>query len=362
MKAWLFAVFGLAASLAFCAPAHAQDPLAPWCGNSNPLCVWAFSGSSTAAIPNSPLRVPAWVTNLYVQVNDVSIGSTYTFQIQTSKNGSSWSNCGSSFTVASGGNNQGACAASSSQPWGYMQLVPSEGTGTFVGTVAAQSTLAGISALFLGGYPALFSQPASAQCLGFAENGSGLAIVNLDCGSSSVSGQASGVIPLATGPGTIGGQSHCDDGNTNPGDVTCVEPMIVSVAVQGTYTPIGQGNAPAMTTGQNVFYSFGKANAPNDQAGLLFHYIGDDSTANYACLNFNSEGCALTWYPTGLLVASAGLGLAVTTVAGLPSASGLPAGVQYVVQDSATITPGPCTGGGSNYMIAVNSGTAWGCH
>jgi hypothetical protein len=50
------------------------------------------------------------------------------------------------------------------------------------------------------------------------------------------------------------------------------------------------------------------------------------------------------------------------TVSTLPSASSLPAGTQVVVSDASTFTPGTCTGGGSDYMIAITSGSAWSCH
>lgn len=50
------------------------------------------------------------------------------------------------------------------------------------------------------------------------------------------------------------------------------------------------------------------------------------------------------------------------TVGTLPSASTLGAGAQVVVSDATTFTPGTCTGGGTDYMIAISSGTSWSCH
>lgn len=49
------------------------------------------------------------------------------------------------------------------------------------------------------------------------------------------------------------------------------------------------------------------------------------------------------------------------TVATLPSAVTLGAGSQVVVSDGAG-TPPTCTGGGSNYQIAVSNGATWTCH
>ena len=46
-------------------------------------------------------------------------------------------------------------------------------------------------------------------------------------GSGTVSGQANGVIPLATGATAISAQSHIDDGLTTPGTITSTEPICV---------------------------------------------------------------------------------------------------------------------------------------
>jgi hypothetical protein len=52
----------------------------------------------------------------------------------------------------------------------------------------------------------------------------------------------------------------------------------------------------------------------------------------------------------------------VYTVSTLPSASSLTAGTQVTVSDSTNFTPGTCTGGGSDYMIAITNGSLWSCH
>jgi hypothetical protein len=54
--------------------------------------------------------------------------------------------------------------------------------------------------------------------------------------------------------------------------------------------------------------------------------------------------------------------LATYTVSALPSASIWGVGAQVTVSDATTFTPGTCTGGGSDTMIAVSSGSAWSCH
>jgi hypothetical protein len=53
---------------------------------------------------------------------------------------------------------------------------------------------------------------------------------------------------------------------------------------------------------------------------------------------------------------------AVYTVSTLPSASSLTAGTQVTVSDASSFTPGTCTGGGSDYMIAITNGSTWSCH
>lgn len=57
-----------------------------------------------------------------------------------------------------------------------------------------------------------------------------------------------------------------------------------------------------------------------------------------------------------------GLLTRVFAVANLPTASSLAPGTQFVVRDSKSLTPGPCTGGGTNYMIAITNGSDWSCH
>jgi hypothetical protein len=62
-------------------------------------------------------------------------------------------------------------------------------------------------------------------------------------GSSAISGQANGVIPLATGAAAIGAQSHMDDGNTTAGTITSSEPLAatsVSTTADGVHPSIVQ--------------------------------------------------------------------------------------------------------------------------
>jgi hypothetical protein len=54
--------------------------------------------------------------------------------------------------------------------------------------------------------------------------------------------------------------------------------------------------------------------------------------------------------------------LTAYTVAKLPAASYVGANAFVIVTDSASFTPGPCKGGGSDQMIATSNGKTWTCH
>jgi hypothetical protein len=81
---------------------------------------------------------------------------------------------------------------------------------------------------------------------------------------------------------------------------------------------------------------------------------GTNPTSTFALNHLGSSGNLAVLFPM--------LATTVYTVASLPSASTLQPGTQVVISDASTFTPGTCTGGGSDYMIAVTSGTAWSCH
>lgn len=62
-------------------------------------------------------------------------------------------------------------------------------------------------------------------------------------------------------------------------------------------------------------------------------------------------------------VTSAGIvTIPIYAIASLPSAATSGAGAHVIVSDALTYTPGTCTNGGSDYMIAVSNGTTWSCH
>lgn len=66
-------------------------------------------------------------------------------------------------------------------------------------------------------------------------------------GSGTVTGQATGVIPLPTGANVIGAQSHLDDGVTNAGQITSTEPVTLPAAAN-TATGLQAPTANAAVT------------------------------------------------------------------------------------------------------------------
>lgn len=96
-------------------------------------------------------------------------------------------------------------------------------------------------------------------------------------GSGSVTGQANGVIPLATGPSAIGAQSHLDDGVTTPGVITSTEPITMP---SGTITGTPTNNSDIDTVG-----------ARNNAIGLGGALPFTPLAAYYA---FNASGTTLT--------------------------------------------------------------------
>jgi len=87
-------------------------------------------------------------------------------------------------------------------------------------------------------------------------------------GSGTVSGQASGVIPLGTSSTAISNQSHMDDGNTTAGVITSTEPIAITGSSHGVSMPAGTALSGAANT---VVYAV-------------------DATNGYAEVNENNTG------------------------------------------------------------------------
>lgn len=67
-------------------------------------------------------------------------------------------------------------------------------------------------------------------------------------GSTGISGQAAGVIPLASTASTIGAQSHLDDGNTTLATITSTEPIAIAGTGSGSLALSGSTSGAATLT------------------------------------------------------------------------------------------------------------------
>jgi hypothetical protein len=97
-------------------------------------------------------------------------------------------------------------------------------------------------------------------------------------GSGVVSGQANGVIPLATGATTIGAQSHLDDGITTASTITSTEPITITGSNHAL--TMGEGTAVSGSSGNDV--------------------LTTNSTTHRFVMNMNNAGAI---YPSGVTVA-----------------------------------------------------------
>jgi hypothetical protein len=83
--------------------------------------------------------------------------------------------------------------------------------------------------------------------------------------------------------------------------------------------------------------------------------VGVVDGANFKIAVFNS-----THGQTGF--SASYMAVSIFTVSTLPAASNYVAGQWVEVSDATSFTPGTCTGGGSDYMIAISNGSTWSCH
>lgn len=308
MKQFL-GLFAVILALALPMASHAQTPYppAPWCG---PKCVQTGSYSGTAFSPVMPLAIPPFVTQINAAVIGSGVTGTYTIQIQTSATGVSWTNCGSSFTVAANDNNSASCSWSTTQPWGYVQITATGGTGTFTWSISGISSLVGDNATFLGGYPVSFTSPASgnAVCFGTAVGG-GLDITNGGC-----SGGGTGITDLTstgstltvtngTGP-TANAEINLANPNTWTGTQTFVAPVLGTPAsgvisnLTGTCTAC-TANAAASATNLS---GGATGSAPYQSAANTTGYILSPTTSGHTFV--------YAWQPLGSAIDPAALDLA----------------------------------------------------
>lgn len=146
----------------------------------------------------------------------------------------------------------------------------------------------------------------------------------------------------------------------------------------GTAASTTTGNATLTGSNYNVIswplvsgaysydvYRTAKGTSPST-LGFIGNVLSTAATSGNGSAFLNDTGLAgngataPTVNTTGSETLAGILTLPHFTVATLPSASAI--GGSVVVTDASTFTPGTCTGGGSDTMIAVSNGTSWSCH
>lgn len=148
-----------------------------------------------------------------------------------------------------------------------------------------------------------------------AADGSITAASNGSGGGSGISGQATGVIPLASTATTIGAQSHIDDGVTTAGTLTASEPIAITGSIHGITIPAG--TAVSGAAGKVVYTS--------------------DATSGLAEVNENNTGLSRVCTATNG-VCTGGGSVSITSSTG-----------------DLTVSPSPLTGTGT---IDLNLGHA----
>lgn len=131
--------------------------------------------------------------------------------------------------------------------------------GTGVGTIGTQVTGATVVSPVINATTGFQVNGAATNNNCLVGNGTNFVSAACPTGSGTVSGQASGVIPLGTSATAISNQSHMDDGNTTPGTITSSEPLNVNGAFSST-GPTGKagmfswvGNTANQTIPANQF-------------------------------------------------------------------------------------------------------------
>lgn len=137
MKHAIRCLFILATVFLLAPLARPQSPLVPYPWTVPPGglgSTLSFSGTGTAVI--GPYAIPQQASTINVLVNALNLTVGGSFQIETSLTQTSgFTNCGSAISVSAGQNGKGTCAWSATQPWQFVEIVPTGTTGTYSGTV-----------------------------------------------------------------------------------------------------------------------------------------------------------------------------------------------------------------------------------
>jgi hypothetical protein len=211
-------------------------------------------------------------------------------------------------------------------------------------------------------------------------------ISTLNQNTSGTAGNLSGTPALPNG--TTASTQATTDTSTKVANMAAVQAVITSQGVGGRTVPGTTDTIASTDRGQSVLYTSTSSTAvtlPDPSTlGTNFVFVASARTGAgiviftaSAGTFLNSSGGSSTTQnlragqtcsfsspdSTNYLArCAAAPSLSTYTVSALPSASIWGAGAIVEVTDAASFTTGTCTGGGSNTMIAVSSGSAWSCH
>ena len=128
-----------------------------------------------------------------------------------------------------------------------------------------------------------------------------------------------------------------------------------AVTVQDNNFEIAAAGDPCCFTVQVVGGS-NNVIGPNVYDGPGTNLYSIDSTTSHNTVQANMAVADASTTDTVLLQ------IPPMAIGSLPTASTYPAGTQIVVTDALTFTPGTCTNGGSDTMIAITNHSTWSCH
>lgn len=175
------------------------------------------------------------------------------------------------------------------------------------------------------------------------ENVAAVAVPDVQFGSSTDTGMLDGLYVSG-----LYVNQHTNNSPFGPGSATM---GLSNASINGVYV-VGLGSAKVVTQ-NNVT---GQVNNQSLSVTPFFTNTNGSNIAPWTSLDYNLSSNGLN------ILFTAALSPQPFTVATLPSAATAFAGTTLIVTDSATFTPGTCTGGGSDYMLAVSNGTTWTCH
>jgi hypothetical protein len=119
----------------------------------------------------------------------------------------------------------------------------------------------------------------------------------------------------------------------------------------------GSGFIATMDAGSKLTFNDNTFNATPDQ-----FYIGSSTAFVSAKDNWNASNNSWLAVNVSKFLTQFQVYTCAAGANQLPSASTAGAGATAIVSDANSYTPGTCTGGGSDYMIAVSNGSVWTVH